>query len=99
MTLWFCSAFHSIKIPTGPLHMGIDRPPGAHDDLANAAAGALVTAFKEPGISNFHRKLVYPFEGCATILQKRIQERGRKQWTQNQGGLGPMQISVPLGHG
>jgi hypothetical protein len=37
----------------------IDHAPGAHDDLANAAAGALVTAFKEPGISNFNRKLVY----------------------------------------
>jgi hypothetical protein len=41
----------------------IDHPPGAHDDLANAAAGALVTAFKEPGISNFNRKLVYPYSG------------------------------------
>jgi hypothetical protein len=37
----------------------IDHAPGAHDDLANAAAGALVTAFKEPGISNFNRKLIY----------------------------------------
>ena len=26
----------------------IDHCPGAHDDLANAAAGALVVAFKEP---------------------------------------------------
>jgi hypothetical protein len=41
----------------------IDHAPGAHDDLANAAAGALVTAFKEPGISNFNRKLVYPYSG------------------------------------
>jgi hypothetical protein len=26
----------------------IDHTPGAHDDVANAVAGALVTAFKEP---------------------------------------------------
>jgi hypothetical protein len=26
----------------------IDHPPGGHDDVANAVAGALVTAFKEP---------------------------------------------------
>jgi hypothetical protein len=31
----------------------IDHAPGAHDDVANAVAGALVTAYKEPGISNF----------------------------------------------
>ena len=29
----------------------IDHAPGAHDDLANAAAGALVFAFKDPGFS------------------------------------------------
>jgi hypothetical protein len=38
----------------------IDHAPGAHDDVANAAAGALVRAYKEPGVSNFNRKLVYP---------------------------------------
>jgi hypothetical protein len=38
----------------------IDHPPGAHDDVANAVAGALVTAFKEPGVRNFNRKLEYP---------------------------------------
>src|SRR5689334_10163551 len=27
----------------------IDHAPGAHDDVANAVAGALVTAYKEPG--------------------------------------------------
>jgi len=26
----------------------IDHTPGAHDDVANAVAGALVTAFKDP---------------------------------------------------
>jgi hypothetical protein len=36
----------------------IDHAPGAHDDLANAAAGALVTAFKEPGFSAEER--AYP---------------------------------------
>ena len=35
----------------------IDHTPGAHDDLANAVAGALVTAFKEPGIPDFDRPL------------------------------------------
>ena len=38
----------------------IDHAPKAHDDLANAAAGALVTAYKEPGFSNFNRKLPQP---------------------------------------
>jgi hypothetical protein len=27
--------------------------------VANAVAGALVTAYKEPGVSNFYRKLEY----------------------------------------
>ena len=37
----------------------IDHAPGAHDDIANAVAGALVTAYKEPGVKNFNRKLSY----------------------------------------
>src|SRR5690348_1871879 len=36
----------------------IDHTPGAHDDLANAVASALVTAFKDPGLSNFNRNIV-----------------------------------------
>ena len=36
----------------------IDHTPGAHDDLANAVAGALVTAFREPGLTDFNRKIV-----------------------------------------
>ena len=35
----------------------IDHAPGAHDDIANAVAGALVTAYKEPHCPNFNRKL------------------------------------------
>jgi hypothetical protein len=38
----------------------IDHPRGAHDDVANAVAGALVTAYKESGVRNFNRKLEYP---------------------------------------
>ena len=38
----------------------IDHAPGAHDDIANAVAGALVTAFAEPALRNFNRPLVYP---------------------------------------
>src|SRR5262249_25914558 len=38
----------------------IDHAPGAHDDIANAVAGALVTAFKDPGIANFRRPINYP---------------------------------------
>jgi hypothetical protein len=38
----------------------IDHAPGSHDDIANAVAGALVTAYIEPGIPNFNRELVYP---------------------------------------
>ncbi len=35
----------------------IDHAPGAHDDIANAVAGALVTAYKEPYSINFYRRL------------------------------------------
>jgi hypothetical protein len=38
----------------------IDHAPGAHDDIANAVAGALVTAYREPGVKNFNRKIVLP---------------------------------------
>ena len=38
----------------------IDHAPGAHDDVANAVAGALVTTYIQPGVKNFDRKLVYP---------------------------------------
>jgi hypothetical protein len=41
----------------------IDHAPGAHDDIANAVAGALVTAFKEPGVKNFNRPLIHPQMG------------------------------------
>ena len=37
----------------------IDHAPGAHDDIANAVAGALVTTYKEPQVRDFHRRLVY----------------------------------------
>jgi hypothetical protein len=37
----------------------IDHASGAHDDIANSVAGALVTAYKEPGVKNFNRKLNY----------------------------------------
>ena len=38
----------------------IDHAPGAHDDIANAVAGALVTAFKESQVPNFNREIVFP---------------------------------------
>jgi hypothetical protein len=38
----------------------IDHPPGAHDDVANAMAGAMVIAFRNPGVKNFNRLLTYP---------------------------------------
>ena len=38
----------------------IDHAPGAHDDIANAVAGALVLAYKEPGVSNFRNAIVFP---------------------------------------
>ena len=43
----------------------IDHAPGAHDDVANAVAGALVTAYKEPGVSNFRNVIVFPKVGVA----------------------------------
>src|SRR4029450_12286297 len=41
----------------------IDHAPGAHDDIANAVAGALVTAYKRPGVKNFNRPIQYPHLG------------------------------------
>ena len=41
----------------------IDHPPGAHDDVANAVAGALVTAYQAPGDPNFNRPIVYGPQG------------------------------------
>jgi hypothetical protein len=38
----------------------IDHAPGAHDDIANAVAGALVTAYKGLGMPNFNRPINYP---------------------------------------
>jgi hypothetical protein len=38
----------------------IDHAPGAHDDIANAVAGALVTAYKRPSLKSFSRPLKYP---------------------------------------
>ena len=35
----------------------IDHAPGAHDDVANAVAGALVTAYQAPGDPNFNRRI------------------------------------------
>ena len=43
----------------------IDHAPGAHDDIANAVAGALVTAYKEPGVANFRNVIVFPKVGVA----------------------------------
>jgi hypothetical protein len=36
----------------------IDHPPGGHDDLANAAAGALALAYKEPSFSARERSRI-----------------------------------------
>ena len=43
----------------------IDHAPGAHDDIANAVAGALVSAFKQPGVSNFRQPIIFPKHGFA----------------------------------
>ena len=37
----------------------IDHPPGAHDDVANAVAGALVAAYKGSGDPYFNRRIEY----------------------------------------
>ena len=37
----------------------IDHPPGSHDDISNAVAGALVTVYKLPGVKNLNRKIEY----------------------------------------
>ena len=38
----------------------IDHPPGGHDDVANAVAGALVVAYKNPSVTNFRKPIVMP---------------------------------------
>ena len=43
----------------------IDHPPGAHDDVANAVAGALVTAFKKPGLTSLRNVIEFPKVGVA----------------------------------
>ena len=43
----------------------IDHAPGSHDDIANAVAGALVIAYKEPGVANFRNAIVFPRVGVA----------------------------------
>ena len=43
----------------------IDHAPGAHDDVANSVAGALVTAYKKPGVPNFSEPIVFPKVGVA----------------------------------
>ena len=41
----------------------IDHPPGGHDDVANAVAGALVLAYKNPNVPNFRKPINYPNYG------------------------------------
>jgi hypothetical protein len=41
----------------------IDHPRGAHDDLANAVAGALVSAYTNPGLASFRKPINYPKVG------------------------------------
>ena len=51
----------SLRAANGTRREGlIDHAPGAHDDIANAVAGALVTAYKEPGVPNFRNVIVFP---------------------------------------
>ena len=38
----------------------IDHPKGGHDDVANAVAGALVMACRNPGVKNFNQPIKYP---------------------------------------
>jgi hypothetical protein len=45
----------------------IDHTPGAHDDVANAVAGAAVTAFKEPGLADFDRPLDWRKYGVGLV--------------------------------
>jgi hypothetical protein len=45
----------------------IDHTPGAHDDVANAVAGAAVTAFKERGLADFDRPLDYRKYGVGLV--------------------------------
>ena len=37
----------------------IDHAPGAHDDVANAVAGAVVIAFKEPSVTTLGTRLYF----------------------------------------
>jgi hypothetical protein len=41
----------------------IDHPPGGHDDVANAAAGAIVMALKKgPGVPGLSNRRSYQFD-------------------------------------
>jgi hypothetical protein len=39
--------------------ISIDHPRGLHDDIANAVAGVLTTAFVTPGVKGFGEKITY----------------------------------------
>jgi len=43
----------------------VDHPRGFHDDLANAAAGALICAFKDLGSGGQRTRIIYPSLGLA----------------------------------
>jgi hypothetical protein len=38
----------------------VDHPRGFHDDIANAAAGALIHAFKDMGSGGVRTRILYP---------------------------------------
>ena len=55
----------------------IDHAPGAHDDVANAVAGALVTAYHAPGDPNFNRRIVRADGDCVMTKSATRWQKGR----------------------
>jgi hypothetical protein len=49
----------------GAVRDKVDHPKGLHDDIANAAAGALVCAFKDLGSGGMRTRIIYPALGLA----------------------------------
>jgi hypothetical protein len=49
----------------GAVRDKVDHPKGYHDDIANAAAGALVCAFKDLGSGGIRTRIIYPAYGFA----------------------------------
>jgi hypothetical protein len=63
MTMQFVSLERTTT--RGAVRDKVDHPRGYHDDLANSAAGAVVSAFKDLGSGGIRTRILYPSYGYA----------------------------------